>query len=129
MLFLVVGSKVFGGKIVQRDRQYSSTSPEEVIYCESLDIVKNQDEMVTSIKHPCADYEVSVQLDPIHNYKLIRGTMADYKELVWPGEGRVSWKFIELLHAKQKEHGLGVVKPLCVIISLVCSFHNTVKLV
>ena len=54
-------------------------------------LVQERIQMKTSFPHPneTAGYEVSVYLDPLHMFKLIRNTLADYKELYWPGHGYI----------------------------------------
>lgn len=37
--------------------------------------------------------------------KLMRTTLHDYKDLVWPGMGKVQWKHLADLHALQEQHG------------------------
>ena len=39
-------------------------------------------------------------------FKLIRTTLADYKEFIWPGHGTVKWIYIQRLHQIQEKHGI-----------------------
>ena len=70
--------------------------------------VETVSELKTYFPHPSdkADYVVSVYLDPIHMFKLIRTTLADYKEFIWPGHGTVKWIYIHRMHQLQEKHGI-----------------------
>ena len=54
-------------------------------------IAEKRTSMVTSFPHPSetANHDISVYLDPPHMVKLLRTTLADYKEFHWPGKGTV----------------------------------------
>ena len=64
------------------------------------------DEFVTSFKHPLADYNVSLFLDPCHMLKLVRNTLGDKKSVVDGSGDIIKWDYITNLHKLQEQEGL-----------------------
>ena len=71
-------------------------------------------DMVTSFPHPVeeVDHEISVYLDFVHMFKLLRNCLDNYKEFFWPGHGYVKWRYIAKLHELQELHGLNAANKL-----------------
>jgi len=63
-------------------------------------------EFVTSFKHPLADYNVSLFLDPCHMLKLVRNTLGDKKSVVDGSGDIIKWDYITNLHKLQEQEGL-----------------------
>ena len=79
--------------------------------CEKLGakfFVDEIDELITTFEHPHenAGYDVHMYLDPCHMIKLVRNTLAGYKEFFWPDHGTIRWVYIERLHDLQSAHDL-----------------------
>ena len=66
----------------------------------------NPQALNSGFEHPKEPHQISAVLDPPHMIKLIRSTLADFKEFVWEGKGNVKWEYITRLHSIQQEHGL-----------------------
>jgi hypothetical protein len=56
--------------------------------------------------HPSCKSKVVAIIDPPHCFKNIRGALAHFKQMVWPGKGRVRWDLFVMLHDLQATHGL-----------------------
>ena len=70
----------------------------------NLDV--NSPDFKSSFKHPSADHNVHVFLDPCHMLKLVRNTLGDKKSLVDGNGNFVKWEYIENLHKLQNSEGL-----------------------
>jgi hypothetical protein len=71
-------------------------------------LTKNIEDQTVSFPHPhpSCKSEVVAIIDPPHCFKNIRGALAHFKQLVWPGKGRVRWDLFVMLQNLQETHGL-----------------------
>lgn len=90
------------------DGHPTNLSAMELLGCQ----IKDTNKLITTFKHPSADYRVAVFLDACHMVKLIRNHFEDKKTFLDTNKEEVDWEYIDKLNDLQEKSGIHLANKL-----------------